>query len=40
MPKPAADTRQDILRAALNRFAEKGYAGTSVQEIVAAASVT
>ena len=38
--KPAPDTRQLILQAALKLFAEKGYAGTSVQEIVDAARVT
>lgn len=33
-------TRSDILRAALKKFAHAGYAGTSVQDIVDAASVT
>lgn len=40
MAKPAPDTRQTILQTALKQFAEKGYAGTSVQEIVDAARVT
>jgi len=40
MAKPAPDTRQIILQAALKQFAQKGYAGTSVQEIVDAARVT
>jgi TetR/AcrR family transcriptional regulator len=40
MSKNGSDTRQQILNAALKRFAEKGYAGTSVQEIVDAARVT
>jgi AcrR family transcriptional regulator len=33
-------TRQQILSAALKRFADAGYAGTSVQDIVSAARVT
>lgn len=36
----AVDTRQQIMNAALRRFAEQGYAGTSVQEIVDDARVT
>ncbi len=36
----AADTRRQIMNAALRRFAEQGYAGTSVQEIVDDARVT
>jgi AcrR family transcriptional regulator len=34
------DTRQRILEAALKRFARKGYAGTSVRDIVTAARVS
>jgi AcrR family transcriptional regulator len=34
------DTQQQILKAALSRFASRGYAGTSVQDIVDAARVT
>ena len=44
MARPAAasspDTRQQILRAALRRFAHCGYAGASVQDIVDEAKVT
>jgi len=36
----ASDTRQRILQTALKRFAEKGYAGTSVQDLAAAARVS
>ncbi|MBI4664256.1 MAG: TetR/AcrR family transcriptional regulator [Verrucomicrobia bacterium] len=38
--KTNAATRQQILRAALKKFAACGYAGTSVQDIVDAAEVT
>ena len=34
MAKESPDTRQQILRAALQRFADAGYAATSVQQIV------
>jgi AcrR family transcriptional regulator len=34
------ETRQEILRAALRRFAHSGYAATSVQQIVADAQVS
>lgn len=37
---PNGETRQDILRAALKRFAHSGYAATSVQQIVDDADVS
>jgi AcrR family transcriptional regulator len=40
MDKAVADTRQLILRAALKRFADAGYAATSVQQIVDDAQVS
>jgi AcrR family transcriptional regulator len=40
MAKDASDTRQLILRAALKRFANGGYAATSVQDIVDDAQVS
>ena len=42
MPKASlnGETRQEILRAALKRFAHGGYAATSVQQIVASARVS
>ena len=40
MIKSVADTRSQILRAALKRFADAGYAATSVQQIVDAAKVS
>jgi AcrR family transcriptional regulator len=40
MAKPSPDTRSLILRAALKRFADAGYAATSVQQIVDAANVS
>lgn len=40
MAKDAPDTRQLILRAALKRFADGGYAATSVQQIVDDAKVS
>lgn len=40
MKKTDIDTRQAILEMALKAFAEKGYAGASVQEIVDGARVT
>jgi AcrR family transcriptional regulator len=40
MAKAVPDTRQQILRAALREFAQYGYAGASVQQIVTAAGVT
>jgi len=39
MPGGPDDTRQSILRAALRLFAENGYRGTSVRDIVAKAGV-
>jgi AcrR family transcriptional regulator len=41
-PKPTddSDTRRQILRAALKRFAHGGYAATSVQQIVSDAQVS
>jgi AcrR family transcriptional regulator len=40
VPKLGSDTRQQILQAALRRFAHSGYAGASVQHIVDEAKVT
>jgi AcrR family transcriptional regulator len=40
MAKETTDTRQLILRAALKRFADAGYAATSVQHIVDDAQVS
>jgi AcrR family transcriptional regulator len=39
-PTVIPDTRQQILQAALRHFADKGYAGASVQDIVDTARVT
>jgi len=39
-PRNGSNTRQQILQAALKRFAHGGYAGTSIQEIVDDAHVT
>ena len=38
--KPDCATREQVLQAALKKFAQSGYAGTSVQDIVDAAAVT
>src|SRR2546428_9166035 len=35
----AAETRQDILKAALQLFLEGGYAGTTINDVAAAAGV-
>src|SRR2546425_2547925 len=35
----AAQTRQDILKAALQLFLESGYAGTTINDVAAAAGV-
>jgi len=40
IPTTNGETRQDILRAALKRFAHGGYAATSVQQIVGDAKVS
>jgi AcrR family transcriptional regulator len=40
MPTTDSDTRQHVLKAALKKFADAGYEGTSVQDIVEAAKVT
>src|SRR5690348_14305011 len=40
MAKHGPETRQQILRAALKRFANAGYAATSVQQIVGDARVS
>ena len=40
MPKHGPETRRQILRAALKRFANGGYAATSVQQIVGDAKVS
>jgi AcrR family transcriptional regulator len=39
MTRPAEYTRQSIMKAAVRLFAEKGYKGTSVRDIVAKARV-
>lgn len=39
MTRPAEYTRQSIIKAAVDLFAEKGFEGTSVREIVAKARV-
>jgi len=39
-PAPNGETRQEILRAALKRFAHAGYAAASVQQIVGDAQVS
>jgi len=39
MTRPAEHTRQSIIKAAVRLFAEKGYAGTSVRDIVGKAGV-
>lgn len=38
--RDSAVTRRQILQAALKRFAQKGYAGTTIRDIVRAARVT
>lgn len=40
MAKPSLSTREQVLRAALKRFADAGYAATSVQDIVDDAKVS
>lgn len=40
MLNPVSETRRHVLDAALKNFAHRGYEGTSVQDIVAAARVT
>ena len=39
MLRPAEYTRQSIMKAAVHLFAEKGYQGASVRDIVAKARV-
>ena len=39
MTRPAEYTRQSIMKAAVKLFAEKGYQGASVRDIVAKAGV-
>jgi AcrR family transcriptional regulator len=39
MTRPAENTRQAIIKAAVRLFAEKGYQGTSVRDVVAKARV-
>jgi AcrR family transcriptional regulator len=38
--KPALDTRSDLLARARTLFAERGFAGTATEEIVASAGIT
>lgn len=40
MPKPSSDPRQRLLDAGLKLFANRGYAGTAVQDITEEARVT